>query len=171
MPRRHLQSDLGFTKEEQEIRFEKIRRKYNVVLDDLSSDPTIEDVCVALEADLFSSDPSRHRKPTLDEETTKQILRDLKTAQMPLLSLFSSPRVKRLSNMLLCIQRDLPQPTFGIPVIDLHKRLISGYGLLPEEVNSILDKLKDEYQVDLLTLSADPDAQEICLAIETELEQ
>ena len=109
--------------------------------------------------------------PTLDEETTKQILRDLKTAQIPLRALFSSPRVKRLSNMLLCIQRDLPQPTFGITVIDLHKRLISGYGLLPEEVNSILDKLKDEYQVDLLTLSADPDAQEICLAIETELEQ
>ena len=132
----HLQSDLGFTKEEQEIRFEKIRRKYNVVLDDLSSDPTIEDVCVALEADLFSSDPSRHRKPTLDEETTKQILRDLKTAQMPLVSHSSSPRVERLSNMLLCIQWDLPQPTFGIPVIDLHKRLISGYGLLPEEVNS-----------------------------------
>ena len=169
----HLQSDLGFTKEEQELRFEKIRRKYHVVLDDLSSDPTIEDVCIALEADLFSSDPSRHRKPTLDEETTKQILRDLKTAQiMPSLSLFSSsPRMKRLSNMLLCIQRDLPQPTLVIPVIDLHKRLISGYGLLPEEVNSILDKLKDEYQVDLLTLSADPDAQEICLAVETELEQ
>ena len=79
--------------------------------------------------------------------------------------------MKRLSNMLLCIQRDLPQPTLVIPVIDLHKRLISGYGLLPEEVNSILDKLKDEYQVDLLTLSADPDAQEICLAVETELEQ
>ena len=170
----HLQRDLGFTKEEQELRFEKIRRKYHVVLDDLSSDPTIEDVCIALEADLFSSDPSRHRTSTLDEKTKKQIQVELMIAAnlnpFALICKFP-PRVERLRSMLICIKQHLPQPTLGVPTIGLHKRLISGYGLLPEEVNSILDKLRLEYNVSLLTLPSDPTPEEICLTVEAELEQ
>ena len=172
----HLQSDLGFTKEEQEIRFEKIRRKYNVVLDDLSSDPTIEDVCVALEADLFGTDSSRRIRP-INEETKKQILLDLEKANRQLIRFFlgsrSNLRIERLENIIFSIKEHIPQTALqtSVNLVDLQCRLISGYGLLPEDVNAILDKLKEKYQVNLSTLPFDPNTEEICLAIETELEQ
>ena len=146
-------------------------------MDDLPSDPTIEDVCLAVESDLYGRNTENRTPVPLQDNIQKEIKAELSKQNNPVLSVFSGSegRPARLSNVLNLVDQKLHHSPNLLPGfserIDLHRQLKSGYGLLEGQLNEILECIRKRYDVELLSLTADPTTEEIALALETELAQ